>query len=37
MEEKMHRMARNAGEIGLFVRLVTVVMGIWACLWLPPY
>ena len=33
----MHRSIRHAGEIVLFVILVIMVMGIWTCLWLPPF
>jgi hypothetical protein len=37
VEERMRRSIRKAGEIVLFVILIIVVMGIWTCLWLPPF
>jgi hypothetical protein len=33
----MQRMIRKSAEMVLFVLLVVVVAGIWACLWLPPF
>jgi hypothetical protein len=33
----MHRIIRNAGEIVLFLVLMIAVLGIWVCLWLPPW
>jgi len=35
--ERMYKIIRDVVETVLFIFLFTLVMGIWACLWVPPF